>query len=184
MRPLRLTFVLALVILAMGCGDKNPAGPSGSATGVTGLVITGADALLTGISASYTVTATFADGTARTVTPAWTSSNPGVASVDSAGRLDGRAHGSTNLTASYEGRTVSKIVQVVNNYRGTWDGRYVIRVCTDTRDLTDHDGGWCSSGPGRVGTVDGIRMTLVQSGSNLREIAGTIGSFSRRLQER
>lgn len=173
MRPFRLVLMLALVTWSMGCGAKNPTGPTGQAPPVTGLAITGGDAVLTGVSATYTVTATLADGTTRTVTPAWTSSNPGAASVDSAGHLDGRAHGSTNLTASYEGRSVSKTVQVVNNYGGTWEGRYVIRACRDTGDLTDHDGGWCRGGPGRVGTVRSITMTLVQGGQNLSDMTRT-----------
>jgi len=137
---------------------------------VTGLAITGADAVLRGSSAGYTLTATFGDGGTGIVTPVWTSSNPGVASVDGAGRLEGLAHGSTGLTATYEGRSVSKTVQVVNNYGGTWEGRYVIKACRDTGDLTDHDGGWCRSGPGRVGTVGSITMTLVQGGERLSEV--------------
>jgi hypothetical protein len=177
MRPVRLICVLALVALTTGCGDENPTRPSGSGTAVTGLAITGPDAVLTGLSTSYTLTATSADGSTRTVTPAWTSSNPAVASVDAAGRLGGRSHGSTTLMATYEGRSVSKPVQVVNNYGGTWVGKYVIRACTDTGDLTNHDGGWCLAGPGRVGTVEGILLKLAQSGNNLSDVTGTIGSF-------
>ena len=94
--------------------------------------------------------------------------------MDSTGRLDGRAHGSTNLTASYEGRSVSKTVQVANNYGGTWNGSYVIRACADSGDLTDHDGGWCQSRV-RVGTVWPIRLELAQTGSSLGEIRGTLG---------
>ena len=90
--------------------------------------IAGPDAVLTGLSASYSVTATLSDGITGTVRPAWTSSNAEVASVDSGGRVEGRGHGSTNLTASYQGRSVSKTVQVVNNYGGTWEGSYVIRA--------------------------------------------------------
>ena len=123
-----------------------------------------------GFFGQYSVTATLSDGTTGTVRPAWTSSNAEVASVDSGGRVEGRGHGSTNLTASYQGRSVSKTVQVVNDYGGTWEGSYVIRACTDTGDLTDHDGGWCLSGAGRVGRVQSITMTLVQSGNNLNEI--------------
>ena len=123
MRPVRLICVLALVALTMRCGDKNPTRPSGSGTAVTGLAITGPDAVLTGLSTSYTLTATSADGTTRTVTPAWTSSNPAVASVGAAGLLGGRSHGSTTLTATYDGRSVSKPVRVVNNYGGTWLGK-------------------------------------------------------------
>ena len=177
MRPVRLICVLALVALTTRCGDKNPTRPSGSGTAVTGLAITGPDAVLTGLSTSYTLTATSADGTTRTVTPVWTSSNPAVASVGAAGLLGGRSHGSTTLTATYEGRSVTKPVQVVNNYGGTWVGKYVRRACTDTGDLTSHDGGWCLAGPGRVGAVEGILVKLVQSGNNLSEIAGTIGTY-------
>lgn len=172
MRPVRLPVIVVLVAFATGCHDKNPAGPSQPA--VTGLVISGVDAVLTGGFASYTATATSSDGTTRTVMPTWTISDPRLASVDSTGRLDGRAHGSTNLMASYQGRDASKAVQIVNNYAGTWDGRYVIRACTDSGDLTDHDGGWCRSGAGRIGTVGSVRLALAQTGSNLSDITGTL----------
>ena len=178
MRLLGVALVLSVIALP-GCNGKNPAGPSQpAASAITGLAINGAEAVLTGVSASYTATATFPDGTSRAVTPAWISSNPAVGSVDVDGRLDGRTNGSTNLTATYQGRSVSKTVRVVNNYAGTWTGSYVIRACTDSGDLTNHDGGWCLAGPGRVGTVvAGITMRLVQSGTNLTEVTGTLGSF-------
>jgi hypothetical protein len=177
MRSIRLVLVLAFLVFTMRCGDKSPTRPTGSGIAVAGLAITGPDAVLTGVSASYVVTATLADGTSRTVTAAWTSSNPAIASVDAAGRLEGRAHGSTTVTATFEGRSASKTVHVINNYGGTWEGSYVIRACAATGDLTNHDGGWCEAGPGRVGTVAGIRMQLVQRGTDLSEITGTVGSF-------
>ena len=83
------------------------------------LIISGIDAVLTGVSTTYTVTATLSDGTTRAVSPTWTSSNTDVASVDSSGRLEGRAHGTTTLTATHDGISATKSVQVVNNYRGT-----------------------------------------------------------------
>jgi Bacterial Ig-like domain (group 2) len=173
----RVALAIVSVVLTTGCNGKNPAGPSPpAAPTVTGLVITGLDAVLTGVSTTYTATATLSDGT-RAVTPEWSSSNTNVASVDSAGHLSGRAHGSTDVTASYAGLTASKTVQVVNNYAGTWEGQYIIRACTDSGDLTNRDGGWCRKGPGRVGTVGGIHLTLVQSGKNLSEITGTVASF-------
>lgn len=145
---------------------------------MTGLAINGPEAVLTGVSASYTAMATFPDGTSRAVTPAWISSNPAVGNVDGDGHVDGRSHGATTLTATYQSRSVSKTVQVVNNYSGTWMGSYVVRACRDSGDLTNHDGGWCLAGPGRVGTVvAGITIRLVQSGTNLNEITGTLGSF-------
>lgn len=175
MSPTRLLAVLGLAAVANGCGGKTPAAPSQPATTVSGLAITGADAILTGLSIGYTAKATFADGSTRTIAPVWTSSNPAAASVDSMGGLTGRNHGTTTLTATYEGRSASKTVQVVNNYAGTWEGRFVIKACTDTGDLTDHDGGWCLAGPGRVGTVYPITMTLVQGGKDLNEITRTFG---------
>ena len=182
MRLLRVAFVLSVIALP-GCNGKNPAGPSQpAASAISGLAINGTDAVLTGVSASYTATATFSDGTSRAVTPAWISSNPAVGSADGDGRLDGRSHGSTTLTATYQGRSVSKTVQVVNNYAGTWNGSFVIRACSDSGDLTNHDGGWCLAGFGRVGTVvSGMTMRLAQSGTNLTEITGTLGSFEEAL---
>lgn len=177
MRPVNLISVVVLILIALAaaCHGKNPAAPSQPAAQiVTGLVINGVDAVLTGSVTSFTVTATLSDGTTRTVIPAWTSSDPGVGTVDSTGRLDGRAHGSTNLTASYLGRDASKTVQVVNNYEGTWNGQYVIRACDDSGDLKDRDGGWCRARV-RVGTVWSIRLVLSQTGSNLIEIGGTLG---------
>jgi len=175
MSPARLLAVLGIVAVANACGGKTPAAPSQPGTTVSGLVITGADAILTGLSTGYTVKAAFADGSTRTIAPVWTSSNPAAASVDSMGGLTGRTHGETTLTATYEGRSVSKTVRLVNNYAGTWEGRYVVKGCADTGDLTDHDGGWCLAGPGRVGTVYAITMTLVQGGSDLNEITRTFG---------
>ena len=114
----------------------------------------------------------------RTVTPAWTSSNPAVASVDGAGRLDGQAHGSTTLTATFEGRSVSKTVQVVNNYEGTWKGRYVIRACDDSGIFEDgiyggaysdvpYSRGWCN-----VGSTTRARHTRFAMSLRLLRIRG------------
>jgi hypothetical protein len=130
MQAIRGVLCLSLVGLALGCSDKPPTGPSRTTPPtVTGLAISGADAVLTGLSASYTATASLSDGTMQTVTPTWTSSDPRVGTVDSAGRLDGRAHGSTTVSATYQGRDASKTVGVVNNYGGDWEGRYVVTLC-------------------------------------------------------
>jgi hypothetical protein len=69
MLPARLLFVIGLLPLATGCDRKPPTGPSGPpAPAVTSLAITGADAVLTGVSETYTATATIGDGSAGTVT--------------------------------------------------------------------------------------------------------------------
>jgi len=167
-------------VFAVACtGENTPATPT-AATATT-LSISGADAIRTGLFTNYTTTAILSDGTTRAVTPAWTSSNTSVASVDSAGRLVGLAHGSTDLTASYEGRSASKTVQVVNNYEGKWAGTYVVRACDDSGIYRDGvfggsytDVPWCQAFD-RVGSVHSIALTLSQMGSNQSEIRGALG---------
>ena len=118
------------------------------------------------------------------MTPTWTSGNPSVASVDNAGRLLGVAHGSTNLTASHEGRSASKTVHVVNNYEGNWAGTYVIRVCDDSGIYRDGvysgiytDVPYCQVFH-RVGSVHPMTLALSQMGNNQSEVRGTLGGIT------
>lgn len=107
-----------------------------------------------------------------------------MASVDASGRLEGRMHGSTILTATFEGRSSTKSVQVVNNYGGRWEGRYVVRACRDTGELVDHDGGWCLAGYERAGSILGIGMTFVQGGPDLSDVTGTLSFYTGTLTGR
>jgi Bacterial Ig-like domain (group 2) len=179
MHNLKLGHILMIAALVTACGDKpNPVGPSSPpAPAVASLVISGADYVLTGSSTTYTATATLSDGSTRTVTPSWSSSAVNVATVDNAGRLDGRAHGSTTLTAAHDGRSASQTVQVVNNYGGSWSGRYTIRACKDSGIFTDGifggsdaDVPWCQV---LIGSARPFAVTLVQTGRNFGEIRAT-----------
>jgi hypothetical protein len=162
-------------VLATGCSDRSsrtlPTTPGPST--IASLVIGGDDVVLTGFFSIYNATATFPDGTTRIVSAAWVTSTPGVAVVDNAGRLEGRTHGSTTLTASYGGGSASKTVQVVNNYGGTWNGRVVIRTCDESGEL-GRDRGWCQAV--RVGAESAIKLSLVQTASTPNEVKATIGS--------
>lgn len=178
MHILKLVPVLMIATLVTACGDKpNPAGPSPPTPAVASLVISGADYTLTDSTTTYTATATLSDGSMRTVTPSWSSSAVNVAAVDNAGRLDGRAHGSTTLTATYEGRSVSKTVQVVNNYGGRWSGRYNVTACKDSGIFTDGIGGtdvpWCQGRTGISKQTLLTPFTVVQTGMNYSEIRAT-----------
>ena len=92
-----------------------------------------------------------------------------MAVVDNAGHLEGRAHGSTVLTASFLGRQASRTVQVVNNYSGSWSGQYVVRAC-DKSGQHDWDGG-CR---GVVGSEAVVRLSLTQTGGTMREVGGIL----------
>ena len=85
----------------------------------------------------------------------------------------GHSHGSFVLTASFAGRDVSKTVQVINNYRGRWEGQYRIAACEDTGDLSDHDGGWCRT-ESVPGTVRPIVIDVAQSGTSLAEVVANL----------
>jgi hypothetical protein len=90
-----------------------------------------------------------------------------------------RSYGSTTLTAAYDGRSASKTVQVINNYGGSWSGRYIVRVCKDSGIFTDGvyggsyaDVPWCRAFDG-VGSEHPLALTLVQTGRNYGEIHAT-----------
>jgi hypothetical protein len=179
MAVLRLALVVISVFATACTKNRSPAAPT--AATATSLSISGVDAVRTDLFTNYTATATLSDGTTQGVTPTWTSSNTGVASVDSAGRLVGVAHGSTTLTASHEGLSASKTVHVVNNYEGNWAGTYVVRVCNDSGVYKDGvfggiyaDVPWCQANE-RVGSVQSIALVLSQMGSNQSEIRGGLG---------
>ena len=181
MHILKLPSVLMIAAFVTACGDKpNPAGPSSpAAPAVASLVINGPDYVLTRSTTAYTATATLSDGSTRTVTPSWSSSAVNLATVDNAGRLDGRAHGSTTLTAAHDGRSASKTVQVVNNYGGSWSGRYIIRACKDSGIFTDGffggsyaDVPWCQA-LNATRSERSLAFTLSQTGANYSEIRAT-----------
>lgn len=169
------SLVVTSFAFAIGCGG-NPVRPS-QAVRPAALTISGPEVLLTDASAKYDVMATLPN-TSKLVFATWTSSSTEVATVDANGRLTGRAHGSTTLTAAYAGVSATLLVRVVNNYAGVWNGQGTVRACTDAGDLSDHDGGWCAAGDGRIGTVRAIEIVLEQKGSTLSEISGTVADDS------
>jgi hypothetical protein len=180
MRALILAPILMISALVAACDDKsNPAGPTGR---VASLAINGVDYALTGSTTAYTATVTLSDGSTRTVTASWSSSAADVATVDITGRLEGRTHGSTTLTAAFDGRSASKTVRVVNNYAGSWSGQYIITACNDSGIFTDGiyggkyiDVSWCQA-LNRVGSVHSFASTFSQTGTNYSEIRATFGS--------
>lgn len=164
-------------ILCAACGGNdttNPAAPTTpapSAPTVSSLAIDGVDAIRTGFSSGFIARATMSDGTTQTVTPTWTSSNAGVATIDTAGRVDGVSHGSVSLGASYQGRTASRSVSIVNNYGGRWNGTYVLRACDQSGVFAA--AGWCKQ-LGGVGSILPVALAFSQTGNDLSQISGTL----------
>ena len=160
MRPRYCAF--AGLVLAVAC--DSPAGPSGPT--VAGFSIRGADAVLTGASTTYTLTANMSDGTVQALPAAWATADGRIGSVDGTGRFDARVHGATTITATHEGETTARTVQVVNDFGGTWTGRYVIDSCADTGVLV---GGACS-GIWRPGSEQSLTIVVAQTGPTFREV--------------
>lgn len=179
MHTFRFAPLVMIAAVIAGCGGMPaPVAPTPpAAPAVTSLVISGPDYVLTGVPTAYTATATLADGSTQTVTPSWSSNAVNVAAVDNTGRLDGRAHGQTTLTAAHDGRSASKMVQVVNNYGGSWAGRYIYKVCKDSGIFTDgvfgDDLPWCQT-LGRRGAQH-FAFTIIQTGRTYSEIRATFG---------
>ena len=126
--------VLCLAVTACGGsgGSSTPTGPSTPTPApptLTGITIDGPGALLTGTSADYTATASFSNQTTQTVTTATWSGGTDRAAVSSTGRVTGQLHGSITLTASYQGQSATKTVNVVYNYDGRWTGVVVRLTC-------------------------------------------------------
>ena len=186
MRGLQFTGIIASTFLVAACGGEatKVVAPDSAPPALGALTIAGADAILTGAPSGYVATGTFTDGRTASVPATWRTSNPAVATVDGSGRVEGLTHGSVELIASYQGRDVSKTVQVVSNYSGRWQGEYRVSSCKDDGDLSNHDGGWCNTVyvPGRVYriivdiTQDPADLTSVSAKLTDEIYRGSVGS--------
>ena len=101
-----------------GCSSRK--GPSEPSRTIVDLRITGPNALLISQSANYNATATYSDGVSAAESATWTSSATPVAEISSAGQLTALTAGSTNVSATVNGRTATLGVQVTNPLVGQW----------------------------------------------------------------
>ena len=77
---------------------------------------------------------------AEAITPAWTSDNTSVATVDAAGTATGVAAGQATLTASYQGKTATRGLRVIPDYAGRWAGNWGVTSCSVQGDFVAN---WC-----------------------------------------
>ena len=116
----RVGIALVLAFLGAGCGNgdvRSPTAPDPAPTSVPvaqGLDIVGAppDGLLIGSKVWLQAHGTFSDGTRKIEAAAWTSSDPGVASVDAEGAVRAHAAGVSTITATAGDRRATVTVEV------------------------------------------------------------------------
>jgi hypothetical protein len=123
-RLLPLGFVVLSVSACGGHGSSPvpPTSPSSrpipAAVPVTNVAISGPQVVLSGSSVTYSVTATFADGTMihNAAPTTWRTDNGDVATISSApdgiGELTGLGPGTTTITAIYQGMSATFAAQV------------------------------------------------------------------------
>ena len=164
-----LIVVAAVVAVGCGGGDSTPTSPTPATPTVTGLTVTGLDTIRTNFFANFTAQSTMSDGSTQTVTPAWSSTNPEVASVAANGDVSGISNGTATITATYQGRSASRPVRIVANFGGNWTGSYRITKCDQSAAFA----GWCV-GIGGVGATLPVSLALTQGGAGRDQITGAI----------
>ena len=108
---LRGVLVGSLTAAVSACGGSPPVAPST----LSGLAVTGTASLTTaGQASQLTATATLSDNSTQNVTSSatWLSSNPGVATISSAGLLTAVATGTTTITATSQSKSGTLAVTV------------------------------------------------------------------------
>jgi hypothetical protein len=112
-RLLRLAPAMAVCAVAASCGDSGSTGPSG--TPVASVSVSPASHTLTAIGATRQLTAVAQDAEGSTIsgkTFVWASGDTTVATVSSTGMVTAVGNGSTDISASVDGRTGSASVTV------------------------------------------------------------------------
>lgn len=104
------------ITLVAACSG-NVSAPLSPTPMVLGISIVGADVVLLGSTATYTVTAALASGDRVTnaMPTSWSTDNPRVATIDEDGRLTPRSAGTMTITATHQGRTARTLVRVPAN---------------------------------------------------------------------
>lgn len=116
---LSISVLASLAMMAsLGCGGGSSFAKTAPPKTLSALAVSPATTTLAvGASEQFNATATYSDSSTAIVTSAvsWTSSAPGVATIDSSGMVRGVAAGSTTVTGSMNGVTGSATVTVTAN---------------------------------------------------------------------
>jgi hypothetical protein len=121
--------VLAIAsVFAAACGNSSPAEPTKAVSSLS--MSPGTDWLKVKGTEKFSVTAQYSTGAAEPVTPTWASDNAGVATVDASGTVTGIGSGQATITATYQGKSVTRTLRIIPDYAGRWTGNWVVNSCT------------------------------------------------------
>jgi hypothetical protein len=121
--------------------------------------------LIVGNVETITATATYSDGSVKTASPTYTSSDTNIATVDLNGTVRAVAGGITTIAATVSGATANLPVRSIPNFEGRWSGQYRFTSCAAP---PRWGASYCSD---LVGALYPIDLNLVTSGSRV------VGSF-------
>lgn len=107
-----LLLSLAASLACGGGGDPPPTGNNTDLTKVSTISVTGPGTIASGATANLLATARNSAGTAINATFTWSSSNDAIATVSNAGVVTGVGEGSATITASADGVSGTRTVQV------------------------------------------------------------------------
>lgn len=168
----RTLVVVALLTTVGACGGNGgggPTTPSAPTPTLPGLSITPAtDLVKIKASETFMANATLSDGSSRSVQATWGSDTPSVATIDSTGRATGVAPGLATIYADYQGMRATRLLRVVPDYQGTWQGDWSVTGCVDEGDWT----GVCQLAPN--GTVWALTLGITQTRDS---VTGTMDSY-------
>jgi len=158
----KLLPAFACVILFAACGDDNgnPTAPSTPASNVNSITVNLADSIKVGETTQASGTANMSNGSTQAVSSGWQSDNPQVATVTSTGAVAGVGNGRATIFVVQGGRQGQKVIRVVPDYQGVWQGRYTVNACVDSG-IIRSAGGCASFFPGSSAPYG---LTLTQSG--------------------
>jgi hypothetical protein len=131
------TLAVLLVVSGLAaCGGGNSSTPAAPTPTVRSVNITTTnDMLKVKETVAFAATAAHSDGSVVAVTD-WASDTPQAATVDATGKVTGVAPGSANIIAKHDGVWGVKLIRVVADFQGRWDGDYAITSCSESGNFT------------------------------------------------
>lgn len=132
--PIRSLLLIGPFVVLCACGkSSSPVTPSPA---LNGLSITPATDLITiKGTETFASTAAYSNGSSGVVQSTWSSDAPAVATIESTtGRAIGVGAGQATISAQYQTQHATRLLRVVPDYSGRWQGDWVITACASDGD--------------------------------------------------